>query len=443
MKVVGLMSGTSLDGIDAVVVEVDARADGPAGGTPVDEVVADAEPIDWRVLAFETVPYPADRRRALHDAIRAGTPGRLARLHGELGEWFADAALRVCRAAAVDPADIAVIGSHGQTVWHQPPPGHRPGAASLTGDRPGARGYTLQLGDPATIAERTGCPVVSDFRSRDMAAGGQGAPLVPWVDRLLFAAGRPRTLLNIGGMANVTRVPARGAPDPIVAFDTGPGNAIIDAAMELATDGALRYDANGEWARRGRIDDELLDRLLADPYFRRPPPRSTGRERFGRAYVEDVAGDRRPRDRNAWAGLVATLTALVASSIADGITRWADPGPGGEVVVTGGGAENPVLMDRLAGALGPIPVRHGAVLGIDPAAKEAIAFGVLAWAHVTSRPANVPSATGAAGPRVLGSLTPGTPAGGSWLGAGGTAVGRSGLPVGGTAVGGPELAEER
>lgn len=415
MRVVGLMSGTSLDGIDAVLVEIrdgdravvepgasggsrTPSGPGPAGSrAPVDPGLRpDSRAIEWSVVAFETIAYEPARRAAIHDAIERGSPGTLAQLHADLGEWLADAALSLCRSAGVDPAEVDAVGSHGQTVWHHPP------------DEGSSRGHTLQLGDPATIAERTGIRVVSDFRSRDMAAGGEGAPLVPWVDRLLFSADRVRVLQNIGGMANATRVPARGSDEAIVAFDTGPGNAIIDAAMELATDGARRYDANGEWALRGRVDGALLEELLADPYFRRPPPKSTGRERFGRDYVARLVAARAPGDRDAWAGLVATLTALVARSIADAVSRWAAPGQAGEMVVTGGGAENPVLMKWLGAELAPVPVHHGSVLDIDPAAKEAIAFAVLAWAHLTGRPANIPAVTGAAGPRVLGSLTPGS-----------------------------------
>lgn len=377
MRVVGLMSGTSLDGIDAVLLEIEA-----------------GDPVGWRVDAFVTVPYPPERRRAILAAMEGGSPDALARLHARLGEWLAEAALAVCRSAGVEPGAVDVIGSHGQTVWHRPP-------------EPGARGFTLQLGDPATVAERTGIPVVADFRSRDMAAGGEGAPLVPWVDRLLFSGPQVRVLVNIGGMANLTRLPRRGSTAPLVAFDTGPGNAIIDVAMEAATDGARLYDANGEWARRGRVDHALLEELLADPYFQRPPPKSTGRESFGRRYVKRIVAARRPADRAEWAGLVATLTELVAATVSEGVRRWAPPGEDGEVFITGGGGENPVLVERIRSELDPVPVHAGDALGVDPGAKEAVAFAVLAWAHVAGRPASVPDVTGAAGPRVLGSLTPG------------------------------------
>lgn len=387
MKVVGLMSGTSLDGIDAALVEIEDAADAPEaagrGGRP-----------DWRLLGFETVPYTRERREQIHAAIVDGSAASLARLHACLGEWLAEAALGVCRAADVAVEAVALIGSHGQTIWHDP-------------TRVGGRGATLQLGDPATIAERTGIPVVSDFRSRDVAAGGEGAPLVSWVDRLLFATDHVRILQNIGGMANLTRIPPLGSDEPLVAFDTGPGNALIDAAVELATDGREQYDRGGQWARRGTIDEALLADLLEDPFLLRAPPKSTGRERFGRGYVQALVEPRQPSHDDDWADLIASITALTARSIARAVQRWAAPGADGEVVVTGGGVRNHALVAMLQEALDPIDVRTGDVLGFDPEAKEALAFAVLAWAHLARRPSNVPSVTGASGPRVLGSYTPG------------------------------------
>jgi anhydro-N-acetylmuramic acid kinase len=379
------MSGTSLDGIDAAVIEIEP---------PGDEATLWAEGPTWRLLAFECVPYSEEERAAIQDAITAGSAERVARLNVELGEWFASAAMAVWRKAGMSRADMDLIGSHGQTVWHQPP-----------GIDQEHRGFTLQLGNPAVIAERTDIAVVSDFRTRDVAAGGQGAPLVPWVDRLLFSGDVPRVLLNIGGMSNVARVPPRGRDAPIVAFDTGPGNAIINGAVEAATLAEQPYDEDGEWARRGTVDDALLTRLLSDLYFRRPPPKSTGREHFGQSYVDKLIAERQPSDDTEWADLIATLTALVVRSIADAVQRWAPVGDG-EVIVTGGGAENPVVMEWLGEALDPVAVHHGGVLGLDPAAKEAVAFAVLAWAHIHGLPANVPEVTGAAGPRVLGSHTP-------------------------------------
>ena len=379
MRAIGLMSGTSLDAIDAVLVELDGDE---AGG------------LEWRIDAFVNRPYAAAERQRIHQAILDGDAASLCRLHADLGEWLADAALRACREADVEPASVDVIGSHGQTVWHEPP-------------ADGRRGATLQLGCAATIAERTGIPVVHDFRARDMAAGGEGAPLVPWVDRALFSLPeRTRILLNIGGIANLTRVPPRASDQPLIAFDTGPGNALIDAAVEHATDGAQAFDRSGERAERGTVDRTLLDRLLSDPYLEREPPKSTGRERYGRPLVDRLVSERKPRDEAAWDDLIATLTAFTAESTARAVRTWVSPHGADELIVTGGGARNATLVAMLADRLRPLPVLDAAALGVEAGAKEALAFAVLAWAHVVGRPANVPEATGAAGPRVLGAYTP-------------------------------------
>jgi anhydro-N-acetylmuramic acid kinase len=380
VRIVGLMSGTSLDGVDAALVDVDGT------GT---------EDVSIRVIHSLTLPYDAARRTAIHDAIVAGTAEALCGLHAELGEWLAEAALAVCNQAGIDVVTVDAVGSHGQTVWHRPP-------------ADGTRGATLQLGDPATIAERTGRPVVSDFRTRDVAAGGQGAPLVPWTDQLLFSVpDRARALQNLGGIGNVTRVPPRGSAEPVWAFDTGPANSLIDAAVEIATDGRHRYDKDGRLASRGTVDQALLDDMLRHPYFAAEPPKSTGREEFGRPFVERLVQAVRPEGDQDWMDLVATLTELTARTVADAYARWVMPRGVDEVVLTGGGARNPVLAERIRALLHPLPVVDGSALGVDPDAKEAVAFALLAWAHLRGIPANVPSATGAAGPRVLGSLTPG------------------------------------
>ncbi|HUF49827.1 MAG TPA: anhydro-N-acetylmuramic acid kinase [Longimicrobiales bacterium] len=380
MLIVGLMSGTSLDGVDAALVEIDGPADRPV----------------WRMHAYVDMPYSPEQRHALHEGMTSGDAAALCRLHADLGEWFAEAVLRVCRAAAVDTADVTAVGSHGQTIWHEPP------AA-------GRRGATLQLGCAATIAERTGIDVISDFRTRDVAAGGEGAPLVPWVDRLLFAHDvHARVLQNIGGMANLTLVPPRGRAAPLLAFDTGPGNALIDAAVELASAGDSTFDRDGAWAEAGHVDAALLAELLAQPYFARTPPKSTGRETFGRPLVDALARRVQPEGWSGWADLIATLTELTARSICDAITRWAVPQGVDEVIITGGGAHNRFLVERMRTLLSPIAVHaDAAALGVQPGAKEALAFAALAWAHVMGLPGNVPEATGAAGPRVLGSFTPG------------------------------------
>lgn len=388
MNIIGLMSGTSLDGIDAVLAEF--------SGT------TEAE-LQWSVKAFVTLPFREEQRRQIHDAITRGAPADLCRLHADLGEWFAAAALAVCDAAGMSPEKVDLIGSHGQTVWHIPP-GH------------GRRGATLQLGDPATIAERTGISVVSDFRSRDMAAGGQGAPLVPWQDRVLFSLpGRSRVLQNIGGIGNLTWIPPSGEPAALVAFDTGPGNVLIDAAAEMATSGRETFDRDGHWAARGRVDESLLAEMLAHPYFDQPPPKSTGRELFGRPYLETIVRRRSPGDEQAWADLIATMTAFTARTIALGLRHWVAGRGVDEVIVSGGGARNPVLMAMIRAELAPVPVLPGEALGLNPDAKEALAFAALAWAFACRIPANVPEATGAQGPRVLGSHTPGAAGRRGWL----------------------------
>jgi anhydro-N-acetylmuramic acid kinase len=380
VRLIGLMSGTSLDGVDAALVDVD-------GSGPDD--------LRIQVVHFVTVPYSDERRRLSHDAIVAGSAEALCGLHAELGEWLAEAALAVCAGAGIDVATVDAIGSHGQTVWHRPP-------------AEGRRGATLQLGDAATIAERTGRPVVSDFRTRDVAAGGQGAPLVPWTDQLLFAVpDRTRALQNLGGIGNVTRVPPRGSAEPVWAFDTGPANSLIDAAVEIATGGRHRYDRDGRLAARGRVDETLLAELLRHPYFAAEPPKSTGREEFGQPFVERLVEAVPPEGDQDWMDLIATLTELTARTVADAYHRWVVPRGVDEVVLTGGGARNPVLAGRIRALLDPLPVLDGGALDVDPDAKEAVAFAVLAWAHLRGIPANLPSATGAAGPRVLGSLTPG------------------------------------
>ncbi len=379
VKVLGMMSGTSLDGVDAALLEVD-------GATPAT--------FSWRLLGFHSERYRPEERNSIRRAIENGGAAELARLHAALGERFARCALAGCARAGVDPKSVAAIGSHGQTVRHDPPAG-------------GRRGATLQLGDPATIAEITGVPVVSDFRARDVAAGGHGAPLVPWPDRLLFSApDRPRALQNLGGMANVTWLPAAASEEPVLAFDTGPGVALVDTAAELATGGRRTFDADGELAAAGAVDADLLEELLEHPFLRRPPPKSTGREVFGTAFVQGLVNRRRPRTRRDWTGLVATLTAFTAASVADAYRRWVLPRGVREVALAGGGALNPVLAGMIAERLAPVPVRDLSELGLDPEAREAACFAVLAWAHVQGLPANAPEATGASGARVLGSLTP-------------------------------------
>lgn len=379
MIVVGLMSGTSADGIDAAVVEI-------TGVSPHLEV---------RMLAFRSTAWPSEMRRRILRACQPGQAGadELCRLNFDLGEAFARAALDAIAAAGLEPDQVDLIGSHGQTVWHEV-------------DREGRVHSTLQLGEAAVIAERTGVPTVSDFRARDVAAGGQGAPLIAYVDWLLLRhPTRARAIQNIGGIANVTYLPPGDDPDGVLAFDTGPGNMLIDAAAARATEGALTFDQDGELAARGRVDEALVSEWLAHPYFRRPPPKSTGRELFGEVFFDSAWARARARGLEP-ADIVASLTALTARSIADAYRRFL-PRPVEEVIVGGGGARNPALMRMLYQALAPARVMTHEDLGMDSDAKEAIAFAVLAYETWHGRPGNLPSVTGARRRVILGQITPG------------------------------------
>ena len=379
--VVGLMSGTSLDGIDAALVRFE-------GST--------SEDLSWSLVAFQSTPYGPERQALLLKGMEDGTPEGLCHLNASLGEWMAAAVLGVCEGAGVSPADLTAVGCHGHTIWHIPPEG-------------GVRGSTLQLGDPATVAEVTGAAVVSDFRSRDVAAGGHGAPMVTWPDWLLYSEpDRRRAVHNMGGISNVTWLPRAGSEEPLLAFDTGPGIGLADEATRQATDGKLPFDVDGRLAGRGRVDQKLLARLLDDEYLRAAPPKTTGRERYGRDYVRRLAEGLVPgSDEQRWCDLIATLVGLTARSVGDAYRTWVLPRGLDEVFLMGGGSRNPVLSAAIREELAPVPVLDGGELGVDPEAREALAFAVLAWAHLHGVACNAPDATGARGPRVLGSLTPG------------------------------------
>jgi anhydro-N-acetylmuramic acid kinase len=377
-RYLGIMSGTSLDGVDAALVEVNVGADGNLGA---------------RLEAFLSIPYDEEQRQLLKQSL-AGGAEELCRLNVLLGEWFAAAAERLLEESGLNAAAVAAVGSHGQTVWHDPP-------------APDRIGSTLQLGEPAIIAERLGVPVVSDFRARDVAAGGQGAPLVPLVDQLLFTVpDSTRALQNIGGIANVTLLPPEGSSEPVIAFDTGPGVAVVDAVVEIVSEGSETFDQDGRRAMQGRVSEELITALLDDPYFAEPPPKSTGRERYGERYAIDLIGRGRELGLSD-DDLVASATAFTAQAIADAYgTLLPEQLTPGECFVSGGGASNPALMQMLARRLDPIPVTDLSALGWNPDAKEAAAFAILAHLFQAGVPGNLPSVTGAAGPRVLGKLTP-------------------------------------
>ena len=360
MRVAGVMSGTSLDGIDVAVVDVR----GPRIST----------------VAFRTTPYPAEVREAILAVSNTAAPtAAVARLHFRLGWLYGRAVVETCRRARVPLASVELVGCHGQTIYHE-------GGTA-----------TLQIGEAAAIAELTGKPVVSDFRPRDIAAGGKGAPLVPYVDYLLYRhPRRGRIALNIGGIANITAIPAGAAPEDVVAFDTGPGNMAIDALARAATGGRLNYDRGGRLAARGRVLKPLLDDLLADPYYRQKPPKTAGREQYGKEFVARLRG--RPED------LVATATVLTAATVAMGVRRL--KGAYHDLIVSGGGAHNPRIMAHLTGFLPELALATSADFGIDIDAKEAICFAVLAYETWRGRASNLPSATGARHAAVLGKITP-------------------------------------
>lgn len=354
---IGLMSGTSMDGIDAALVRFEST--------------------DMELLATLSRPYPADLRDRLTAARQDASlrsPGDVEDLDRNVGECFRDAASALIDRANVDAGSIAGIGSHGQTLRHQP-----------NGDRP----YSLQIGNPEVIAAGTGITTVADFRAADIALGGQGAPLAPAFHQWLFRhPGISRIVLNIGGIANVTKLPGDDAP--ATGFDTGPGNTLLDAWVRRHKDEG--FDRDGAWAATGTVDQNLLARLLGDPYFTAVPPKSTGFEYFNLEWLGNFGiADLDPTD------VQATLCELTVRTIADAIRGQAD-----EVLVCGGGIHNVVLMRRLETALTGIPIRSTAVAGLDPDWVEAVAFAWLAMRTMADLPGNLPSVTGARREAVLG-----------------------------------------
>lgn len=389
--VLGLMAGTSGDGIDAACARIDGRG----------------ERMKVQFAWHHHEPFASSLRRRLLAAMAPAvtTTEEITRLHAELGEAFAAAA---CRAVASVPRATrpVLIGLAGQTIGHLPD------------ERP-YRTATLQLGEAARVAHRTGLPTVCDFRQSDVAAGGQGAPLVPWTDWVLFRSPViSRVVQNIGGIGNVTWLPAGGGPDTVVAFDTGPGNMVIDALVTIVTNGRERMDRDGRRAARGRVLVPLLQEWLRHPYFKVPPPKSTGRELFGRPFVERQLPrmkklSSKPED---W---IATATAWTAHSIAQAYSRFLSgqgltdqrlPKSFGlrskqtEMILCGGGAANPVLVRMLGELLPAVALRRMSELGIPEQSKEAISFAMLAAARVDQAPANLPQATGARAAVLLGRL---------------------------------------
>ena len=399
---VGLMSGTSADGIDAVVASI--------GGT--------GRGLRTKVIAHHHQNFTAKFREQLLDACLHGTVAEICELNFLLGEQFARSALAVIRVAKLKREQITAIGSHGQTVHHLP-----------NGKPPS----TLQIGEPGVIAERTGITTVADFRVRDMAAGGQGAPLVPYADWALFThASRPRIIQNIGGIANLTLLPPRARLADVRAFDTGPGNMLMDALVRVLSRGKQAYDRDGKWANRGRVSEALLAQCMAHPYLARRPPKTTGREEFGEMFLREFLAQGR-KLKLADSDLVATATAFTSESIADAYQRFAFPKIHRpllarlEIILGGGGAKNPTLVRMLRSRLtalaaggwsssfslsrstlkGEFPLFTHEDFGMDSSAKEPLAFAIMAHETLLGRPSNVPSVTGARRAVVLGKIIPG------------------------------------
>jgi anhydro-N-acetylmuramic acid kinase len=381
-RIIGLMSGTSADGVDVAVVDI--RGKGLS--------------TRFRMIAYEAVPYSRSSHRLILSFLNARgvSVAEISQLNFLIGNLFAEAVLDCCRRHNISLRSVDLIASHGQTIYHQ-------SVRSSFGGRPIAS--TLQLGESAVIAERTGISTISDFRVRDVAAGGTGAPLVPYVDYLLLRSRtKSRVALNIGGIANVTIIPRKGRLAHLRAFDTGPGNMMMDAAVSIRSRGNLDFDRDGALAARGRVIPSLLQRLLKHPFYRKRPPKAAGREQFGIEYTEKILRGMRSAGVE---DLLATFAELTARTIVTALRKFARPrDPIDELIVSGGGARNRFLMSRLQGLLPKTRVMTSSEVGIDLDAKEAIAFAILAnesWQH---RPANVPSVTGARRPVILGKITP-------------------------------------
>ena len=387
-RVIGLMSGTSVDGVDAVLVEISGQR----------------RETEWRILQHHSTPYPP----ALQEAILSLSAGQPARLEGDpppsaqialLDVWtaevFAEAALACVRSAGRDVSNIDLVASHGQTVSHLP---HDTKLGDIS-----VRA-TLQLGRGAVIAARTGLPVVADFRAADVALGGQGAPLVPFADWALFAeAEKVRAIQNLGGIGNVTYLPGDRLED-VIAFDTGPANMLVDAAVRALSEGRESYDRDGESARRGRVSSRLMKWLLGRPYYLRKPPKSTGHEEFGNAYFEEMLNEA-GRLGVTGENLIATLTYLGPRAAVEAYHAYLPVFPE-EIILGGGGSRNPVMVDAFRQLCPKAQIRTHEDFGIPAQAKEGLAFAILANETLCGGASSVPGATGAAAPAILGCLYP-------------------------------------
>ncbi len=377
MRIAGLMSGTSADGVDAAIIDINK-----------DKV---------SVLTFDTFAYSDELRRSILGLCgsKSCNVADVCHLNFVLGEVFAESVIRLCKKSGVVLKTIDLIGSHGQTIFHNPK-GRRFGKKIICS--------TLQIGEPAIIAQRTGITTVADFRPRDMAAGGQGAPLVPFADYFLFRDKKHnRAIQNIGGIANVTYLPAGCGPGDIIAFDTGPGNMIIDGIISILSKGKQKFDRGGKIAARGIVNKAILNNMLKHPFFSRRPPKSTGREEFGRQYCELLY--QRIKKTISSENILATVTAFTAESIIQAYRKFLPQIPD-EVILCGGGARNETLVKMLKHGLGVSRILLSDDYGISCDAKEAISFAILAYATIKGIPNNVPGATGAKQPVILGKIVP-------------------------------------
>lgn len=377
MLVAGIMSGTSVDGIDIALVEL--RGSGLA--------------LDVKLVGSHEMPYPEGvREEVLSVSDTVVATARISQLNFLLGQLFGEALLEACERSGIPLRDLDLVGSHGQTIYHQANP------EPLCGFQVSS---TLQIGEPSCIARTAGVPVVADFRPADIVAGGHGAPLVPFADYLLFRHHAiNRIALNIGGIANLTAIPAGAVSEAVTAFDTGPGNMVIDQLVESLTRGSQKFDRDGRMAAQGQVDEAVLAELLQDPYFSQPAPKSTGRERFGWEFAKRLVERGLSPE-----SLVATATQLTVRTILLAIERLVRPVmPVDEVIVSGGGWRNPAIIQPLREGLPATRIRSSDDFGIGSDAKEAVAFAVLAYETFHGRPANLPAATGADGPVLLGKI---------------------------------------
>ncbi len=399
-KVIGLMSGTSTDGISACLVEI----------TPLISATARHEPRRLRVevLTHENNPYEPFFREEILEIVHptkadVAATERLAWINVQLGYRLAEAAKSIAKKASTPLHNIDLIGSHGHTFFHCPKP--RP-----MGNSPNRGGInlstTLQLGEPSVIAYETGVTTVADFRMADVAAGGSGAPLVPYVDYLLFQDPvKGIALQNIGGIANVTFLPPSGGLDDIIAFDTGPGNMVIDRLVYHITNGKQSFDEGGALAQSGQVDQALLSALMDHPFLQKPPPKSTGREEFGHHFADNLLKKAGPGSA---LSLLTTATAFTAKSIAEGYKRFIMPHHMiHEIILYGGGTKNHTLINLLREYLPSVTISSIEELGIPTQAKEPMSFAVLAYEALVGRSSNVPRATGARDRVILGKIAPG------------------------------------